>query len=370
MSVVSLVVFSDDLFTPALLERLNGIRDTVQHIDCMHCGRVLTLSKGFFSDCPQLRSVVLPPNIHYIGDHTFTGTQLTTIHLPSSVTEISGLGLSGIATDETILVFEAVHSKLRYAGISLPKNIHIPTNGTHHDTLHAIFRHSWPVVTGSVGGDPIMRAFDGSYLKFPNHYGIYRLFELGGVVVNIEVDRLSILPMLTHALLPHGLMEPTSGYYVTNLYVRCSVGTQGISGISEYNLSLVCPNQLDQPAPWVTTTQTGQSTHGLFLGPYRHRLMALGDIGTLEIRIYANTQIRNQILIHIYKGTATTCPSPRGCLVSNYRLKDFIVDRTNNTRSVRGDVAPRLCTKAITSKHEVSESVLYPGLFLPMFLTT
>ncbi|RBI46854.1 leucine-rich repeat domain-containing protein, partial [Metamycoplasma hominis] len=69
---------------------------------------VKEIGKGAFSDCKNLKEVILNEGLEKIGDEAFSSTKIESITIPGSVKEIGGRAFSGCTNLEEVSLNEGL----------------------------------------------------------------------------------------------------------------------------------------------------------------------------------------------------------------------------------------------------------------------
>ena len=208
-----------------------------------------------------------------------------------------------------------------------------------------------PVVIGSVGGDPYIFPLYGRVVKLPNCDNFYRLLQIPSIemVINATVSRAT--PEQRDAIRDQttGLIDYADaiddGYFLSQIFVKSQE-----AGDLTINLEPGSNVLSRTDLPWTEAgIHTGQNTTGLLQGTYQARTVQVGPV-TLEVRIFTNAQIRNEVVVSL---TGGTCPADTsGLLYRNYRPNLFQLGFLTSTKIQTRYLKSR---RALTQKAPVNQ---------------
>jgi hypothetical protein len=173
---------------------------------------------------------------------------------------------------------------------------------------------------GSVGGDPYVFPLHGPVVKLPNCTNYYRLLQIPSTqtVINAAVSRATPEQQAAIREQTTGLIDYADtiddGYFLSQIFI-------GIEGQTfTINLEPGADVLGRTDLPWAEAgVRTGQNTTGLLQGTYQARNVQVGPL-TLEVRIFVNAQIRNEVAVSL---TGTIPVDTSGLLYRNYRPNLF-----------------------------------------------
>ena len=177
-----------------------------------------------------------------------------------------------------------------------------------------------PITIGSTGGDPYIEPKYGPRVKLPNCDNYYRLLQIPSMqtVVNTAVSRATPDQRAAIRDQTTGLTDYAEaiddGYFLSQIFV--SIRGQTVTIDLEPGSAVLSRTDL----PWAEAgVRTGQNTTGILQGTYQARNVRVGPV-TLEVRIFTNAQIRNEVVISLQGA----CPADTsGLLYRNYRPNLF-----------------------------------------------
>ena len=187
-----------------------------------------------------------------------------------------------------------------------------------YDVQYTFYPHNTPL--GSCGGDPYIFPLHGPVVKLPNCDNFYRLLQIPSTqtVINAAVARATLEQRVAIRDQTTGLIDYADaiddGYFLSEIFVS-TVG-RDITINLEPGSTVLSRTDL----PWTEAgVRTGQNTTGLLQGTYQARNVQVGPV-TLEVRIFGNAQIRNEVVVSL---TGTHPADTSGLLYRNYRPNLF-----------------------------------------------
>ena len=209
-----------------------------------------------------------------------------------------------------------------------------------------------PMPLGSVGGDPYVFPLHGPVVKLPNCDNFYRLLQIPSTqtVINAAVsrattDQRAAIRDQTSRVTDYAEVID-DGYFLSQIFV--STGGGGHEDII-INLDPGSAVLSRTDLPWTEVgVRTGQNTTGLLQGTYQARNVQVGPV-TLEVRIFANAQIRNEVSVRL----PGACPTDTsGLLYRNYRPTLFQLGSLTSTKTQTRYQKSR---RALTQKAPVNQ---------------
>ena len=150
----------------------------------------------------------------------------------------------------------------------------------------------------------------------------------------------------------NGRRPVTDGYYLSALFVHTPTQTVQWS-LADGLAALRCPS-----VPWTGPIQPPRLASGLLAGWYRARTCTFANLLQLEIRVFANPQIQNQVLFQYLPGTYT------GMMADRFRPKLFNVKLQETEPIVLPPGKRVTCHKTtIVHQREDLHSILWPMVF-------
>jgi hypothetical protein len=333
-----------------------------------------SIGNEVFADCSALQDILFPAKLTTIGDRIFRDAyHLVDIVFPPSVVTI------GINTFSSQVTFSSLGNTIQTLKINenlwesflttFPgaNNQNSTQFVTFHGTTYSLSRA--PGTTRFVGpiansgGDPYIRCLKtGTTIKLPNCCDVYRMYQnhQTGSVINCQVGPASCLDEDKKTVtLGNWGKTMDSGYFFTHLFLYDGVlGTTRVVDLTTLNL-LDDPNVL----PWCGAVRSEEGVENLFIGSYRARSFPVCDGGTIDLRIYPNPSIRNDLQY-------TLPGNMDGLLFKNYRPKLWRRNRLDDCDLVKSKQIRRPLThRGIVGHGEVNDCVNHQDLFFQMFVT-
>jgi hypothetical protein len=316
-----------------------------------NASKIKTLDTDIFQGLVLLQNVVFPELLTSTETGTFaTITNIRTLTMNSKVwyTIIKSLLPN---PPQTITFFEDVNT---YTVVRDAKNAYV-----HLLTASGAIAYQAIRVIGRSGGDPYIRCVEtGTTVKLPNCTDVYRMYQnkRTGSIINCRVGP----KICTFEEVRLGEWGKTieEGYFFTDLFIY-----DGVTKMSQ-NIDLMDPHILTSPSlPWCkgekVRTETG--SENLFIGDYTARVLEVCDGGEIDLRLYPNPSIRNDLQF--------TLPGQMdGLLYKNYRPKLWRCNRIDDTKLMRITAGRPLTSRGIVGHLEVKEAVQHQNMFYQMFV--
>jgi hypothetical protein len=196
-------------------------------------------------------------------------------------------------------------------------------------------------------------------VKLPNCDNFYRLLQIPSIemVINATVSRATLAQRAAirkqTTVLTDYADTIDDGYFLSQIFVRSREG-----GDLTINLEPGTSVLSRTDFPWTDVgVRTGQNTTGILQGTYQARTLQVGP-ANLEVRIFANAQIRNEVAVSL---TGCTCPADTsGLLYRNYRPAMFQLGSLTSTKMLTRHLKSRraLTQKAPVNQYERAAQVL------------
>ena len=216
------------------------------------------------------------------------------------------------------------------------------------------------------GADPYIHTVSGAVLKLPNAHGMYRMYQhrRTGIYVDIVVDHRKVdVPQIS--LLSRKGTPVDSGFYITALRFRDDRGM-----VQEMDTtSIDCLRQTDlpwEPALACRGVSDGSASDvgGLVYGAFWSRVLHIGQVARIEVRIYDNPQIMNSFTWYVPEQSDGFVD---GLVYRNYTPKLYASGgKSHDVPFIRRNKTV-LSRKGIVNRKEVAESVTHARLFNYMF---
>jgi hypothetical protein len=358
----------------------------LQTVDFEPLSVLASVGNGLFKDCSSLQTIPLPGTLTTLLDSTFLNcTSLAVLSFPSSITTLGKETFKGctallhivfsanittaVGTDTLLQAANIRTLKLTQDTFDLIKETIegvgqiITLYGTSGSSKVSRDSNGAIVLIKSVGnsgGDPYIRCVEtGTTVKLPDCHDVYRMYQnpRTGSVINCQVDSMKTTPDGEPQKLGDWAKAIEKGYFFTKLFIYDGVAkTSRVVDLNQSQLLQDKDLSWRQEAP-----QPGHGTENLFIGDYTSRTLYVCDGGEMDLRIYPNPSIRND-LQYVLPGNMD------GLLYKNYRPKVWRRNTLRDTKMVKMSSRRPLTRRDIVGHREVVGAVRNQKLFYEMFV--
>jgi hypothetical protein len=327
-----------------------------------------TIGRRMFFNCRNIVECIFPEGIKTIGLGTFHGAvSIENVVFPKSIITLDATQFT--ITETSLKTVTIADKFLSVITTSIPPNK--DTDITQKLFTYTISEGSYYTIDRSgnaavavlvqtiarSGGDPYLRCVDtNTTVKLPNSSDVYRMYQnpRTGSVINCQVGLMNSGPDVRLGEWGKSL---ESGYFFTHLFIH--------DGEKKTNLvvDLTLDSILSDPVlKWCEDTiRAERGVENLFIGDYTARKFTVCDGGEIDLRLYPNPSIRNDLQF--------TLPGQMdGLLYKNYRPKLWRCNRIDDTKLMRITAGRPLTSRGIVGHLEVKEAVQHQNMFYQMFV--
>jgi hypothetical protein len=317
--------------------------------------QINSLDITIFQSLVFLQNVVFPDLLRSSEVGTFeTLTSIRTLTMNSRVwfTMIKSLLTNPDFTEQKITFFGT--DTTTYTVVRDKDSVYLYLESPSGDIAYRLVER-----IGGSGGDPYIRcAKTGTTVKLPNCTDVYRMYQntITGSIINCRVG--SQKCTYEDIRLSDWGKSMEEGYFFTHVFIY-----DGVTQVSR-TIDLMKPQLLaSHDLPWSSGEEVRSETgsENLFIGDYTARLLDVCDGGNIDLRLYPNPSIRNDIQF--------TLPGQMdGLLYKNYRPKLWRCNKISDTKTIKITSGRPLTSRGIVGHLECKEAVQHQNMFYQMFV--